>query len=86
MEIQIGPTRLVVTGAVNRTVSRFDTDVLRQIISKRSGDIGIAAIGTKGHAPEIAAKAPLGILRMRVSRKKSNERKWYVPVHFGRAK
>ena len=84
-EIQIGPARPEVTCAVNRTVSRLDTDVLRQIKSKRSRDIDIAAVRTKGHATDVAVKAPLGILSRRVSRKESNERKWYVPVHFGRA-
>ena len=85
-EIQIGPARLVVNGAVNGTVSRLDTDVLRQIKSKCSRDIDIAAVGTKRHATDVAAKAPLGILNRRVTRKESNERKWYVPVHFGSAK
>ena len=84
-EIQIGPPRLVVTSAVNRTVSRLDTDVLRQIKSQRSRNVDIASVGTKGYAADVAVKAPLGILSRRVSRKESNERKWCVPVHFGRA-
>ena len=62
-EIQIGPARLDVTGAVDRTVSRLDTEVLREVKTKRSGDVDIAAIRTKGHAADVAAKAPLGILR-----------------------
>src|SRR5262249_50273567 len=36
-------------------------------------------------ATDVAAKAPLRILSMRVSRKESNERKGYVPVHFSGA-
>ena|SRR5689334_4843328 len=84
-EIQIGPARLQVTGAVDSTVSCLDTDVLRQIKSKRSGGVDIAAVGTEGHTTNVAAKAPPGILGRGVSRKESNEWKWYVSVHFGRA-